>query len=125
MKRVALVKQKRAVRAHTIGTTVDQAEDERELAFVVNSQAPGVMAAWAAGRGVPLIHFSTDYVFGGKGETPWREDSRTGPLPRGTHLRRRPASLRGAALWCVLRRDPPASVTPCDIAGLELAPILL
>jgi dTDP-4-dehydrorhamnose reductase len=58
---------------------VDRAEDERELAFVVNSDAPGVMAAWAAGRG-PLIHFSTDYVFNGKGETPWREDSPMGPL---------------------------------------------
>jgi dTDP-4-dehydrorhamnose reductase len=61
-------------------TAVDRAEDERELAFVVNSEAPGVMAAWAAGRGVPLIHFSTDYVFNGKGETPWREGSPTGPL---------------------------------------------
>ena len=39
-----------------------------------------MIAAWAAGRGVPLIHFSTDYVFNGRGEMPWREDSPTGPL---------------------------------------------
>jgi dTDP-4-dehydrorhamnose reductase len=61
-------------------TAVDRAEDERELAFVVNGEAPRVMAAWAAGSGMPLIHFSTDYVFNGRGEMPWREDSPTGPL---------------------------------------------
>jgi dTDP-4-dehydrorhamnose reductase len=38
------------------------------------------MAQWAAGRSVPLVHFSTDYVFNGRGETPWREDSPTDPL---------------------------------------------
>jgi dTDP-4-dehydrorhamnose reductase len=46
-------------------TAVDRAEDERELAFRVNAEAPGAMARWAASRGVPLIHFSTDYVFDG------------------------------------------------------------
>jgi dTDP-4-dehydrorhamnose reductase len=61
-------------------TAVDRAEDERELAFAVNATAPGVVAEWAAARDVPLIHFSTDYVFNGQGETPWREDSPTGPL---------------------------------------------
>jgi dTDP-4-dehydrorhamnose reductase len=61
-------------------TAVDRAEDERELAFTVNAEAPGVMAQWAAGRSVPLVHFSTDYVFNGQGEKPWREDSPTGPL---------------------------------------------
>jgi dTDP-4-dehydrorhamnose reductase len=61
-------------------TAVDRAEDERELAFRVNGEAPGVIARWAAGRGVPLVHFSTDYVFDGSGERPWREDDPTGPL---------------------------------------------
>jgi dTDP-4-dehydrorhamnose reductase len=46
----------------------------------VNGEAPGVIARWAAGRGVPLVHFSTDYVFDGSGERPWREDDPTGPL---------------------------------------------
>jgi dTDP-4-dehydrorhamnose reductase len=61
-------------------TAVDRAEDEHELAHRVNAEAPGAMAQWAAGRGVPLIHFSTDYVFDGSGTRPWREDDPTGPL---------------------------------------------
>jgi dTDP-4-dehydrorhamnose reductase len=61
-------------------TAVDRAEDERELAFRVNAEAPGAMARWAAARGVPLVHFSTDYVFDGGGTRPWREEDATGPL---------------------------------------------
>lgn len=61
-------------------TAVDRAEDERELAFRVNAEAPAVMAQWAARRGVPMIHVSTDYVFDGSGTEPWREDSAPNPL---------------------------------------------
>jgi dTDP-4-dehydrorhamnose reductase len=61
-------------------TAVDRAEDERELAFRINAEAPAAIAAWAARQRVPLVHFSTDYVFDGTEDGPWREDSRTGPL---------------------------------------------
>jgi dTDP-4-dehydrorhamnose reductase len=61
-------------------TAVDRAEDERELAFVVNARAPEAIATWSSRHGVPLVHFSTDYVFDGSGNRPWREDSPTGPL---------------------------------------------
>jgi dTDP-4-dehydrorhamnose reductase len=61
-------------------TAVDRAENESHLAMAVNGHAPGVMADWAARRRVPLIHFSTDYVFSGEGSRPWREDDGTGPL---------------------------------------------
>jgi dTDP-4-dehydrorhamnose reductase len=61
-------------------TAVDRAEDEIELATAVNGIAPGEMARWAASRGVPMVHFSTDYVFDGSGERPWRETDRCGPL---------------------------------------------
>ena len=61
-------------------TAVDQAETEQELARLVNSVAPGVIARWASAKGVPLIHFSTDYVFDGHGQAPWGEDDATGPL---------------------------------------------
>jgi len=61
-------------------TNVDQAEDERELAFLVNAEGPGAMAQWAAAKRVPLVHLSTDYVFDGSGQRPWREEDPTGPL---------------------------------------------
>ncbi len=61
-------------------TAVDRAEDERDLAYRINGDAPGHIARWAAGRGVPLIHLSTDYVYDGSGDRPWREDDVTNPL---------------------------------------------
>lgn len=61
-------------------TAVDRAEEERDLAFLVNATAPGILARWAARRGVPLIHFSTDYVFDGRGSRPWQETDDAGPL---------------------------------------------
>ncbi len=61
-------------------TAVDKAEDEPELAMSVNAKAPGAMARWAARHAVPLIHLSTNYVFGGGGEKPWREDDAPQPL---------------------------------------------
>jgi len=61
-------------------TAVDRAEDQRDMAFRVNAEAPGAMARWAAARGVPFIHFSTDYVFDGAGSRPRREDDTPSPL---------------------------------------------
>lgn len=61
-------------------TAVDRAEDEADLAFRVNAEAPSVIARWTARHHVPLVHFSTDYIFDGSGDRPWREDGPTGPL---------------------------------------------
>jgi len=61
-------------------TAVDRAENESELAYKVNAEAPREMARWAASHGVPIVHFSTDCVFDGSGSRPWREDDCTGPL---------------------------------------------
>ena len=61
-------------------TAVDRAEDEAELAFRINAEAPAAISRWAAQHDVPLVHFSTDYVFNGEGDRRWREDSPTGPL---------------------------------------------
>ncbi|NCT88601.1 dTDP-4-dehydrorhamnose reductase [Stenotrophomonas acidaminiphila] len=61
-------------------TAVDRAEQEPEAAFRANAQAPGVIARWCAAQGVPLVHYSTDYVFDGRGRAPYREDAPTAPL---------------------------------------------
>lgn len=61
-------------------TAVDQAESEPELAFAINATAPAVLAEEAAALDVPLIHYSTDYVFDGRKPAPYIEDDATGPL---------------------------------------------
>src|SRR5690349_5329426 len=61
-------------------TDVDRAEKEPELAMKVNALAPGVMAEVSRSLGTVLIHFSTDYVFDGRGNTPYAEHDVTHPL---------------------------------------------
>src|SRR5699024_9006988 len=61
-------------------TAVDQAESEPDRAERINAEAPGVLAEETARLGVWLVHYSTDYVFDGCGETPWQEDDNTAPL---------------------------------------------
>ncbi len=61
-------------------TAVDQAESEPQLAFAINAEAPRVLAEEAARLGVPLIHYSTDYVFDGSKTTPYAEDDAPNPL---------------------------------------------
>jgi dTDP-4-dehydrorhamnose reductase len=61
-------------------TKVDQAEDEPELAFIINQDAPKVMAEKAREYNIPLIHFSTDYVFDGQKKGAYLEDDPTHPL---------------------------------------------
>lgn len=61
-------------------TAVDKAESEPELARLVNTDGPAVLARVAAETGAWLIHYSTDYVFDGSGTAPWVESDPTGPL---------------------------------------------
>lgn len=61
-------------------TAVDQAETHTELAVTVNGHAVGEIAAAAAELDVPLIHFSTDYVFSGREPTPYRESDVPEPV---------------------------------------------
>jgi dTDP-4-dehydrorhamnose reductase len=60
-------------------TAVDRAESEPDKAMRVNGEAPGVLAELAAEQGAGLVHYSTDYVFGGDAERPYRENDITGP----------------------------------------------
>jgi len=61
-------------------TAVDAAESEPEAAFAINATAPGVLAEEAAALNVPLIHYSTDYVFDGSKASAYDEDDAPNPL---------------------------------------------
>lgn len=61
-------------------TAVDKAEDEPELAQDINSTAPAVMAQEATKIGAAMVHYSTDFVYDGSGDRPWKETDSTGPL---------------------------------------------
>jgi dTDP-4-dehydrorhamnose reductase len=61
-------------------TAVDRAEQEVELVFRINAEAPDVLAVACATRGATFVHYSTDYVFDGQGTRPYREDDTTSPL---------------------------------------------
>lgn len=61
-------------------TAVDKAETEHDVAATVNAQAPGALASACAAINALLVHYSTDYVFDGTGDSPWREEDRTAPL---------------------------------------------
>ena len=61
-------------------TAVDQAENEPEVAFAINATAPGILAEEAKALGIPLIHYSTDYVFDGSKPAPYTEDDAPNPL---------------------------------------------
>ena len=61
-------------------TAVDRAEEDQEAAWRANADSPGVLARWCAQEKVPLVHYSTDYVFDGQGQRPYREDDVTAPL---------------------------------------------
>lgn len=61
-------------------TAVDKAETEQDLAFRINGDAPGYLAAACRRQGARLIHISTDYVFDGNTATPLKETDPTGPI---------------------------------------------
>jgi len=61
-------------------TAVDKAESEPELAYAINGRAPGILGEEAVGVGASVIHFSTDYVFSGEGDRPWKESDEPAPV---------------------------------------------
>ena len=60
-------------------TAVDKAESEPELAYQINTLAPEVLADKARELDIPLIHFSTDYVFDGLKKDAYVETDKTNP----------------------------------------------
>lgn len=61
-------------------TAVDRAEQEQELATIINSKAIGELGRLAAQAHIPVIHYSTDFVFPGNNTQPYVENDPTGPL---------------------------------------------
>jgi len=61
-------------------TSVDMAETDQKQAVRVNGIAPGIIAEHAKETGAILVHYSTDYVFNGKNDTPWRETDNPEPI---------------------------------------------
>ena len=61
-------------------TQVDKAEEEKDLAFMINRDAPKKMAEKAHEYDIPFIHFSTDFVFDGVKDTAYNENDPTNPL---------------------------------------------
>ena len=60
-------------------TDVDKAETEIELAHKLNTEAPKVLAEKASQLNIPMIHFSTDYVFDGLKNEPYVETDQANP----------------------------------------------
>lgn len=60
-------------------TAVDRAEQESDLAHRINGDAPAILAELAGNHGAGLIHYSTDYVFSGTADKPYREEADPSP----------------------------------------------
>ena len=61
-------------------TNVDYCESHREEAFLINARAPRVLAEICAEKSAKLVHISTDYVFDGEQDTPYKEEDPPAPL---------------------------------------------
>ena len=66
-------------------TAVDKAESDADAAFALNAEGPRNLARAAAAHKVPLVHLSSDYVFSGPKQRPWREDDPV--VPQGVYAR--------------------------------------
>lgn len=61
-------------------TAVDKAEEEADLAMAVNGRAPGVIGQACKTLGIPLLYFSTDYVFSGSSKGPYKVKDKIDPI---------------------------------------------
>lgn len=83
---------------------VDGAEERPDVAFALNTEVPGRLAQWTKDRGIPLVHYSTNYVFDGvSGE--YRESDAPSPLSVYGRSKRGGEELlaRNGGQWYVIR----------------------
>lgn len=86
-------------------TAVDKAEEFRDLAFLINGEAVGHLAATCHAYKTRMIHISTDYVFDGNSELPYREDDRVNPVNTygASKLQGEILALKNNSDCCVIR----------------------
>ena len=84
-------------------TAVDEAESHEGEAFLVNAVGPATVARACARTGARLVHISTDYVFAGDADVPYREDAL--PAPRSAYGR-----TKAAGEWAVRSELPQNSL---------------
>jgi dTDP-4-dehydrorhamnose reductase len=86
-------------------TGVDAAETQREPAERLNHELPAQLATHAREHGIPLVHYSTDYVYAGTGVEAWHENGTTGPLSHygATKLQGDEAIQRSGVKHLILR----------------------
>lgn len=61
-------------------TSVDSSEDHEDEVFKINATSPGVMAQACKTLSIPFLHISSDYVFSGAGDIPWKPNDNPGPI---------------------------------------------
>ena len=86
-------------------TNVDKAETEEEIATIINGNSPKVMAQACATLNIPLVHLSTDYVFDGTGDEPWKP--KDAAKPQNAYGRSKKTGEDGiqsvGSTYCILR----------------------
>ena len=86
-------------------TAVDKAEEEKELADLINHKAVKYLAEISKVKDIILIHISTDYVFDGKNYRPYKEDDKTNPqsVYGMTKLKGEEAFIKSQAKGIIIR----------------------
>ena len=85
-------------------TAVDRAEDEPDLAYAINRDAPALLAEYCAAHGKTLLHLSTDYVFDGGGDQAYAESAAVAPIGVYGHSKAQgEAAVRHVARHVILR----------------------
>ncbi|BCV60622.1 dTDP-4-dehydrorhamnose reductase [Shewanella algae] len=79
-------------------TAVDRAEQEVELSYAINCDGPRYLAQAAKACGAVILHISTDYVFDGAGNSPYKENDNTGP--QGIYGKSKLAGEQAVAAHC-------------------------